>query len=116
MGSLRTRVRRRALALGAVVGVVAGAAVGAALLAPAGSPPASPSPQVLHAAPAVVTVDKNVTLSAATVCPVPRSEACRVVDSVVHVQPAGSTDWAQVSGQARGGGYRFLVPAALVPQ
>ncbi|MBI3649155.1 MAG: hypothetical protein HY240_10475 [Actinobacteria bacterium] len=114
MAASRTR-RRRALTLGIVVGVVAGTAVGAALLAPAGAPSSSPSPEVLHAAPAVVPVGAEVTLSAATVCAAPGSDSCAVVGSVAHVLPEGSTEWAPVNGQAKGGGYLFRVPAALVP-
>jgi hypothetical protein len=117
MGSLGPRVRRRpALALGLTVGVLAGVAAGAALLAPAASPPHGPSPQILHASPAVVAAGEDVTLSAATVCRTPGSDSCRVVDSVAHIRSAGAAEWAPVSGQAKGGGYRFVVPAALVPE
>ena len=119
MGSFRTLVggaRRRALILGAVVGVIAGAAAGAALLAPAEPPPAGPRPEVLHAAPAVVSAGTDVSLSATTTCRSPHADSCIVRSATAHVRAEGSTSWARIAGAPKQGAYRFSVPASLVPE
>jgi hypothetical protein len=119
MGSLLTRAgggRRRALTLGAAIGVVIGAAAGAALLAPAQPPPASPLPEVLHAAPAMVSAGGDVSLSATTACRTPRADSCVVITATAHVRPEGGDTWAVIPGSPKQGAFRFSVPASLVPE
>ena len=110
------RGRRRVVVAGVVAGVLAGIAAGAALLGGA-TPPASggPRPEVLHAAPAIVTANSPVSLGAATVCTKPEAASCAVSTAVAYVRPAGTDGWSRVDGEPSSGGYRFTVPRGLVP-
>ena len=110
------RGRRRVVVAGVVAGVLAGIAAGAALLGGATSPSSGgPRPEVLHAAPAIVTANSPVSLGAATVCTKPESASCAVSTAVAYVRPAGTDGWSRVDGEPSSGGYRFTVPRSLVP-
>ena len=102
------RGRRRVVVAGVVAGVLAGIAAGAALLGGATSPASGgPRPEVLHAAPAIVTVNSPVSLGAATVCTKPEAASCAVSTAVAYVRPAGTNGWSRVDGEPSSGGYRF---------
>lgn len=108
--------RRKKMVVALVAGVVAGAAVGAALFTGAAPPaPRGPQPQILHAAPALVTAGRTVVLSAAAVCDAPERPSCRVQAASALVRPAGTSGWTRVPGRAGGGGFRFSVPGTLIP-
>jgi hypothetical protein len=109
------RSRRRWL-VALAIGVVAGAAAGAALLTGA-SPPQrqGPRPYILHAAPALVDGGRSVNLGAASVCARPDLDSCRIVGAAAYVRPAGTPGWSRISGRRGGGGFRFRVPARLIP-
>ena len=110
------RGRRRVVVAGVVAGVLAGIAAGAALLGGATSPASGgPRPEVLHAAPAIVTANSPVSLGAATVCTKPEAASCAVSTAVAYVRPAGTDGWSRVDGEPSSGGYRFTVPRGLVP-
>ena len=110
------RGRRRVVVAGVVAGVLAGIAAGAALLGGASSPASGgPRPEVLHAAPAIVTANSPVSLGAATVCTKPEAASCAVSTAVAYVRPAGTNGWSRVDGEPSSGGYRFTVPRDLVP-
>jgi hypothetical protein len=107
---------RRRWFTGLVVGLMAGAALGAALLVGASPPPpAGPSPYILHAAPAVVDSSTAVTLGATSVCARPDEDSCRIVAAAAYIRPAGAAGWSRIAGLRAEGGFRFRVPAQLVP-
>jgi hypothetical protein len=111
-----TRVRRRKVAAGIAAGVIAGAALGATLLghtAPSDVP--AVRPQVLHAAPAVVTAGAEVALAATALCQDPLQPTCSLQRAVALVRPAGADGWTRVDGQIRTSGIVFRVPGELVP-
>jgi hypothetical protein len=107
---------RRTLGALLLAAVALGAAYGVAVRSGARSDrPGAPVPAVLHAAPAVVAAGRDVRLGAATVCPQPGADPCRIAAADAFVRPAGVTGWTDVSGRAEGTGFTFVVPAALVP-
>jgi hypothetical protein len=113
---MRKVVSRKTIAGVLAAGIVLGAAYGVAILSGAGPERAvGPVPEVLHAAPAIVQAGRDVRLGAATVCPQPDADPCRIARAEAFVRPAGSRGWSDVAGRAADGGFTFTVPASLVP-
>ena len=110
------RLSRRRLLAGSAAGALIGAAWGIAMLSGAGPRAAAgPTPAVLHAAPAIVDAGRQVRLGAATVCPQPETDPCRITQAAAFVQPAGVSGWTQVQGRPDAGGFAFTIAAQLVP-
>jgi hypothetical protein len=101
--------------IGLVAGAVIGAAVGAALLTGAAPEVPGPTPEIMHAAPALVDPDRNVDLSAAVTCETSDSASCRVASATAYVRPAGAGGWTGVEGRLVDGAYRFRIASELVP-
>jgi hypothetical protein len=100
---------------GLAVGIVLGAAVGAAMLSGAGPVQTGPRPYILHGSPTVVPPGRDVLLFAASFCLRPERPSCALRDAEALVHPVGATGWTSVPASRAGGGFRFLVPAGLVP-
>jgi hypothetical protein len=107
----------RRLAIAAMAaGAVGGAVVGVGMLS--GAAPASAPvvrPEILHVAPALVEAGADLALGASTVCDAGGTPSCDVVEAAALVRPADATSWSRIPGRATGNGFRFVVPASLVP-
>jgi hypothetical protein len=106
---------RRRLIVGLVIGALAGAAIGAAMLTGAVPAVSGPRPYIIHGGPTVVRPGRDVVLFATSFCPRPAVPSCRLRSGEALVHPVGAGGWTSVPGRAAGGGFRFVVPAGLVP-
>jgi hypothetical protein len=109
------RPGRRRLIAGLAVGLVLGAAIGAAVLTGAAPATTGPRPYILHGSPAVVPPGRDVQLYATSFCLRPERPSCRLRDAEALIHPVGATGWTSVPASRAGGGFRFVVPAGLVP-
>jgi len=108
---------RRLLGRWGLLGLVAGLAVGSTLGAVASSrsvKPLDPRFLVLHAAPALVHTGAPAGLLAGVLCRPSGSPGCEVISAAVHVSTPRGTSRSLPGARAEGG-YRFTVPAELVP-
>jgi hypothetical protein len=112
LGRPRRRLGRWGL-LGLVVGLAMGATIGAVA---SSRPTRVPDPRflVLHPASVLVGPDAPVSLIAGVLCRPSGSPACEVVSATAHVTTPRGT-WRLLPGAREEGGYRFTVPAELVP-
>lgn len=109
------RTGRRRVIGGLAVGLVLGAAIGAAMLTGAAPTQPGPLPYILHGSPTVVPPGRDVQLYATSFCLRPERPSCEIRGAEAYVHPAGATGWTSVPARPAGGGFRFIVPAGLVP-
>jgi len=108
---------RRLFGRWGLLGLVAGLAVGSTLGAVASSRPAKlPAPRflVLHPSRALVRAGTPVGLIAGVLCRPSGSPGCGIISATAHVTTPRGTS-RSVPGARAEGGYRFTVPAELVP-
>lgn len=109
-------IRRRFLAAGLAAGVLAGAALGAGRLGQTTvSSVDAIAPEVLHAAPAVVSAGARLVLQATAICEDPTQPACTLARAAALVRPWGADGWTRVDGRIRAGTMSFDVPGMLIP-
>ena len=116
MALSRSSGRRRFVVAGLAAGAIAGAALGSTLLGHTTTSRAPAArPEVLHAAPAVVTAKTEVTLGATAFCDDPLLPTCAIQRAAALVRPWGADGWTRVDGRVHAGSIRFEVPGELVP-